>query len=138
MVGAEAPLVALAASASPLASGCVPFLSPAGLLNTGGPIVGIVGGVMSMGSRGGVSVDGPEDEGRMGIGLSSWKGLRRISAMEAMARCDSAVTMTVTVWEVRNSARTSGLPYIIICAGRMARRVVEDAAPSSAAELRDG
>jgi hypothetical protein len=138
MVGAEAPLVALAASASPLASGCVPFLSPAGLLNTGGPIVGIVGGVMSMGSRGGVSVDGPEDEGRMGIGLSSWKGLRRISAMEAMARCDSAVTMTVTVWEVRNGARTSGLPYIIICAGRMARRVVEDAAPSSAAELRDG
>jgi hypothetical protein len=138
MVGAEAPLVALAASASPLASGCVPFLSPAGLLNTGGPIVGIVGGVMSMGSRGGVRVDGPEDEGRMGIGLSSWKGLRRISAMEAMARCDSVVTMTVTVWEVRNGARTSGLPYIIICAGRMARRVVEDAAPSSAAELRDG
>jgi hypothetical protein len=50
-------------------------------------------GVRSMGSRGGVSVEAPVDDGRMGMDLwwrpwwcgSSWKGLRRISAAEAIA-----------------------------------------------------
>jgi hypothetical protein len=59
------------------------------LRSVGGPIVDGVG-VMSMGSRGGASVE-PE-EGRMGIDLwrvglcgSAEKGLRRASATDAMA-----------------------------------------------------
>ena len=59
-------------------------------------MVGSVEGVMSMGSRGGVSVD-ELDEGRMGMDLCSpwWcgsaeKGLRRASATEAMAALDGA------------------------------------------------
>jgi hypothetical protein len=51
----------------------VPFLSPTGLLKTGGPMEGTVDGVMSIGSRGGVRVEVPVDEGRMGIDLcSAW------------------------------------------------------------------
>lgn len=55
-------------------------------------MVGSVDGVMSIGSRGGVSVDEAVDDGRIGMDLcspwawwSSWKGLRRTSAAEAIA-----------------------------------------------------
>lgn len=65
--------------------------SPTGLLSTGGPIDGIVDGVMSIGSRGGVK-DELEDEGSIGMDLcmaepwgSAEKGLRRMeSAVDAI------------------------------------------------------
>lgn len=82
-------------SRSPFASGCcwlVPFLSTTGLLSTGGPIEGAADEDMSIGSRGGVRVEEPVEEGSMGIDLCSpWlcgsreKGLRRASATDAMA-----------------------------------------------------
>lgn len=65
-----------------------------GALSEGGPMAEVEVGVMSMGSRGGASVE--LDEGRMGmerwrLGLcgSGEKGLRRASATEAMAAVDS-------------------------------------------------
>lgn len=70
--------------------------SPTGLLSTGGPIDGIVDGVMSIGSRGGVKEDDPEDEGSIGMDLciaepwgSAEKGLRRMeSAVDAIFSVD--------------------------------------------------
>ena len=60
-------------SESPFVCWLVPFLSPTGLLSMGGPIVGtgtvMVDGVKSMGSRGGVNVDAPVEEGSMGMDL---------------------------------------------------------------------
>lgn len=70
IAGVEAPFVALPASESPFVCGVVPFLSPTGLLKTGGPMVGNGEGVMSIGSRGGVSVD-EVDDGRIGMDLCS-------------------------------------------------------------------
>jgi hypothetical protein len=67
----------------------VPFRSVLGQLIVGGPMEDVEVGVMSIGSRGGASVE-PED-GRMGIDLcrfglcgSGEKGLRRASATEAI------------------------------------------------------
>jgi len=69
--------------------------SPTGLLSTGGPIDGIVDGVMSIESRGGVKEE-PEDEGSIGMDLcmaepwgSAEKGLRRMeSAVDAIFSVD--------------------------------------------------
>jgi hypothetical protein len=56
-------------SVSPLLLGCVPFRSPTGLLS-GGPIVGVVDGVTSIGSpTGGASEDEADVDGRIGIDL---------------------------------------------------------------------
>src|ERR1700759_1788399 len=56
-------------SVSPLVLGWVPLRSPTGLLS-GGPIVGVVDGVTSIGSPpGGASDDEAEVEGRIGIDL---------------------------------------------------------------------
>ena len=69
MAGADEPLGVPTHSGSPFACWPMPFLSPTGLLRMGGPIVGMVDEVRSMGSRGGVSVEAPVDDGRMGMDL---------------------------------------------------------------------
>lgn len=70
--------------------GSVEFRSRFAQLRLGGPMEGVGVGEMSMGSRGGASME--LEDGRMGIDLcrlelcgSGEKGLRRASATEAMA-----------------------------------------------------
>lgn len=67
IAGTEPPFIPL------LSSPCVfwmpPFLSATGLLRIGGPMTGSVDGVMSMASRGGVRVEDPDEDGRIGMAL---------------------------------------------------------------------
>jgi hypothetical protein len=88
--GAELPLGDVFPM-SPLARPCSGALprSAGGQFMVGGPMEDVDEGVMSMGSRGGASVE--PDEGRMGIDLcrlelcgSGEKGLRRASATDAI------------------------------------------------------
>lgn len=69
ITGAGAPLGPLPVSISPFVCWFALFLSPTGLLRTGGPIVGMEDGAVSIGSRGGVSVAEPVDDGRIGMDL---------------------------------------------------------------------
>jgi hypothetical protein len=85
--GAEVPLGDVF-PISALARPCSDAL-PGGQFMVGGPMDDVDVGVMSMGSRGGASVE--PDEGRMGIDLcrpelcgSGEKGLRRASATDAI------------------------------------------------------
>jgi hypothetical protein len=66
--GPDVPFV-VALSGSVVLVWFVPFLSAAGLLKTGGPIEGTADGVISIGSRGGVSVADAVDEGSIGMDL---------------------------------------------------------------------
>jgi hypothetical protein len=111
---------------SPLARACSDAL-PGGQFMVGGPMDEADVGVMSMGSRGGASVE--PDEGRMGIDLcmpelcgSGEKGLRRASATDAIiaawrARAAGGVVLR-TRGVFRSGAATPLGPAVSFGAGR--------------------
>jgi len=76
----------------------------------GGPIDDVGGGEMSMGSRGGASVE-PED-GRIGIDLcrvglcgSGENGLRRASATDAIMASGEREVVVLRCWAARSERR---------------------------------
>jgi hypothetical protein len=77
-----------------------------GLLRTGGPIEGITDGVVSIGSRGGVSCEELVEEVRMGMDVCSgwrcesiWNALGRTSAADAIPGFVAGDYSLVGTWQ---------------------------------------